>query len=185
MINFKNISIEELAGIISQKLKEHGIDSVLVGGACVSIYSENLYQSFDLDYVTYSDMKKVAQALGELNFKKKARYFTNPNCDLYIEFVSPPVAIGDEPVRHYEHHKTSHGTIKMLTPTDSVKDRLASYYHWNDRQSLDQAFSICEKIPQKINIREIERWSKKENQTDKFRLFKERWDSLRRKNPKT
>lgn len=30
----------------------------------------------------------------------------------------------------------------MLTATDSVKDRLASFYHWNDHQSLEQAILI-------------------------------------------
>ena len=29
--------------------------------------------------------------------------------------------------------------LKLLSPTDCVKDRLAAYYHWNDRQSLEQA----------------------------------------------
>ena len=61
--DFKNITLKQLAGIISTKLQEHGIDSVLVGGACVSIYSQNRYQSYDLDYVTYEDTKKVAKAL--------------------------------------------------------------------------------------------------------------------------
>lgn len=31
----------------------------MVGGACVTIYSANRYQSYDLDYVTYEDMKKI------------------------------------------------------------------------------------------------------------------------------
>ena len=47
--DFNNITLEQLAGIISGKLQEHGIDSVLVGGACVSIYSQKRYQSFDLN----------------------------------------------------------------------------------------------------------------------------------------
>ena len=59
----------------------------------------------------------------------------------------------------------------MLTPTDSVKDRLASYYHWDDQQSLDQAISICEKILHRIDIKEIKTWSKKEGQLKKFEFF--------------
>jgi len=41
-IDFKKITLEKLAAIISEKLKEHNIDSILVGGGCVSIYSPEM-----------------------------------------------------------------------------------------------------------------------------------------------
>jgi len=170
-LNLHRLALEELAAIISEKLKEHEIDSILVGGACVSIYSQNRYQSYDLDYVIYEDIKKVAKALKELNFEKKGKYFINPNCKYYVELVSPPVFVGNEPIHHFENHRTSLGTIKMLTPTDSVKDRLASFYHWNDRQSLDQAIAICLECPKKISISKIKKWSEKENHLQKFDVF--------------
>ena len=59
----------------------------------------------------------------------------------------------------------------MLTPTDCVKDRLASYYHWNDKQALDQALLVCNDKPKKIDIKEIQRWSKQENHLEKFEFF--------------
>ena len=62
MIDWVNISLCDLAGYISEELKKKGIDTVLVGGACVTIYSENRYQSYDLDYVTYEDMRKVKRS---------------------------------------------------------------------------------------------------------------------------
>ena len=66
-------------------LKKHSINSILVGGGCVSIYSQNRYQSYDLDYVTYEDMKKIAKALNELDFQKKGRYFIHKDCKYYIK----------------------------------------------------------------------------------------------------
>lgn len=170
-INFKKITLEKLAAIVSEKLKEHGIDSVLVGGSCVSIYCKNRYQSYDLDYVTHEDMNTVKEALVELDFIKKGKYFIHPDCDYFIDFVSPPVSIGDETIQKFEYHKTPLGTIKMLTPTDSIKDRLTAFYHWNDKQSLDQALMIYNEIPNKIDIDEIKRWSHKEGYTQKYRLF--------------
>lgn len=150
-------------------MKEHGIDTILVGGACVSIYSQNRYQSYALDFVTYEDMKKVAKVLELLNFQKEGKYFSNPECEFFIEFVSPPVSVGDEPIHNFEYHQTPAGTIKMLTPTDSVKDRLASFYHWDDNQSLDQAIAICKE--QDIDFHEIKRWSEKEGYSQKFEFF--------------
>lgn len=63
MIDWEKISLKELAGYVSEELRKRGIETMLVGGACVSIYSENRYQSYDLDYVTYEDMRKVKKAL--------------------------------------------------------------------------------------------------------------------------
>jgi hypothetical protein len=46
-IDWQKIGIKELAVLISEKLRGEGVDSILVGGACVTIYTKNKYQSFD------------------------------------------------------------------------------------------------------------------------------------------
>lgn len=56
-INFGNITIAHLAGLICETLAKHNIDATLVGGACVSIYSKNQYLSYDLDIVSYENDK--------------------------------------------------------------------------------------------------------------------------------
>jgi hypothetical protein len=58
-IDWKTIGIKELAALVSEKLRKGGVDSILVGGACVSIYTKNKYQSFDLDFVTHAAIKEV------------------------------------------------------------------------------------------------------------------------------
>lgn len=114
MIDWSTISLRDLAGFISEELRKKGIDTVLVGGACVTIYSKNRYQSHDLDYVTYEDMRKVKRALQELRFIEKYKYFQHPNCPWFIEFVSPPVAVGNEPIQKFDHVATSLGTILSI-----------------------------------------------------------------------
>lgn len=58
MIDWENITLAGLAGYVSEELRKWGIETILVGGACVTIYSESRYQSYDVDYVTYEDMRK-------------------------------------------------------------------------------------------------------------------------------
>lgn len=65
-----------MAGYVSEGLRKRDIDTVLVGGACVTIYSENRYQSYDLDYITYEDMRKVKKALQEMGFIEKSGFFS-------------------------------------------------------------------------------------------------------------
>ena len=172
MINWSSISLKDLAGFLSEELKKRGIDTVLVGGACVTIYSENRYQSYDLDFVTYEDMKKVRQALEGLGFFQKNKYFHHEQCPWVVEFVSPPVAVGNEPIRQFAHVKTCLGTITCLSPIDSVRDRLASFYHWNDRQSLEQALNIC--LEHVVDLEKVKQWSVREGYEKKFQVFFER-----------
>lgn len=176
MINWSTISLRDLAGFVSEELKKRGIDTILVGGACATIYSENRYQSYDLGYITYVDMKKVKKALEEIGFIETQKYFKHKDCPWFVEFVSPPIAIGNEPVEKFNHVKTPLGTIKMLRPIDSVKDRLAGYYHWNDKEGLEQAINIC--LEQKIDFKELKRWSLGEKHEERYKfvekLFKKR-----------
>lgn len=169
-IDWATISLKDLAGYVSEELQKEGIDLILVGGACVTIHSNNRYQSHDLDFVTYEDLRKVKKVLAKLGFEQKAKYFRRSDCPWIVEFVSPPVAVGNEPIRDYSEVKTRLGTVKLLKVVDSVKDRLASYFHWNDRQGLEQALDICLEHDD-IDLSEIESWSEAEGFPEKYQEF--------------
>ena len=170
IVDWQSISIKDLAGIVCTTLKERGIDAVLVGGACVSIYTESKYLSYDLDFVSHSSMKTIAEALMELDFTKgDARYYARQDCPFFIEIVAPPVAVGHEPVARYKELKTRLGSIVMLTATDCVKDRLSAFYHWNDPQALEQAKLVTK--AQKVDMKEIKRWSVQEGQGENYEIF--------------
>lgn len=176
MIDFSKISLKELAMILGKKFKEHGIDCTLVGGACVSIYSENKYQSYDLDYVTFETVKTIGNILLDLGFFRKNRYFVHEKCPFYVDLVSPPVALGNEPITKFSTLKSPIGEVKLLTPTDCVKDRLAGFYHWNDLQAFEQAIIVSR--DQKIDLNEIKRWSVQEECISKFEIFKEKLNEV-------
>jgi hypothetical protein len=48
-------------------------------------------------------------------------------------------------------------------------DRLAAFYHWNDYESLDQAFLVAR--CQNIDLAKIQAWSKKEDKLEKHTIF--------------
>ncbi len=60
----------------------------------------------------------------------------------------------------------------MLSPTDSVKDRLTGYFYGNDAQCLEQAVMIYQM--NEVDMKEIQRWAKKEDQPEKFNNFQKR-----------
>jgi len=169
-IDWKNITIRDLAVLVCHELNEGDVDAVLVGGACVSIYTDNTYISYDLDFVSHASLKDIAGILADLGFhRESSRHFIRKDCPFFIEFIAPPVAVGSEPIREEGNIKTPVGNLRLLTPTDCVKDRLAAYYHWNDPQALEQAVMVAR--AQKVKMPEIRKWSQKEGHKEKFEKF--------------
>jgi len=163
-----DLAIGELAAYIAEHLRSKGIETVLVGGACVSIYSANEYSSFDLDFIITgsSTRQKVRAALAEISFTEENRYFINPQTPFFVEFPSGPLAIGDEPPSEISTLRFSTGNLRLLSPTDCVKDRLAAFYHWKDKQSLEQAIQVAKS--HKVDMEEIRRWSAHEGFAEAF-----------------
>jgi len=164
----------ELAAFIDSHLKKRGIMVVLSGGACVAIYSDYKYVSKDLDFIgRFSlDHKKISLAMKEIGFYKKGKYYYHSDSQYFVEFLSGPLSVGEDPIKDIQELKFSTGIVRIISPTESIKDRLAAYYHWNDLQSLEQAILIANN--QKINIKNIEEWSKKEAKKKEFLVFKKR-----------
>lgn len=107
-----------------------------------------------------------------LGFIQKGRYFTHPDTQFLVEFPPGPLSVGKEPVKKIEEFELETGTLKIISPTDCVKDRLLAYFHWGDRQSLEQAVLVARGNP--VNLAEIERWAEVEGKRNDFLNIKTR-----------
>lgn len=172
MKSIAEMSEAELSAYIQSHLKNADIDVVLSGGSAVTIYSENKYVSKDLDLVNvYAvNRRKIKTAMKELGFQEEGRYFTHPETKLFIEFPAGPLAIGEEPVKEIVEKEVATGTLRIISPTDCVKDRLAAYYHWNDKQCLVQAKYVTQ--TQDVDLEEVRAWSEREGTLAKFEAIK-------------
>jgi len=108
--------------------------------------------------------------LGEIGFMEEGRHFKHPDSEFIVEFPPGPLAVGTEPVKQVDEIKLSTGILQVISPTDCVKDRLAAYYHWGDRQCLVQAISVAGR--RAIDLGEIERWSGVEGKLQEFEKIK-------------
>jgi len=177
----ERMTLEEVAAVVSTNLARHGIRAVLSGGAVVSIYSHNAYESKDLDFIIEGIAKKEDPAMEQLGFRKESgRYWTHPRTEFWVEFPSGPLQVGNMAVESTRVLETSAGALRLLPPTECVMDRLSAYYHWTDPQSLDQAVQVA--VRQEIDLQRIEEWSRAEGETGTagFRTFAERLERERR-----
>ena len=167
----KGMNLEELATFVSDHLRREGIEVVLVGGACVSLYTNNQYQTLDLDFVEryYTRRAVLKAALAKIGFTESKRYFTHPDTAFFLEFPKAPITVGNEPVRKFETRSNALGSLLLLTATDLCKDRLAAFFYWNDRQCLQQAINIAR--DQQVDMADIARWAEQEGESAKFKSF--------------
>ncbi|MGL6160323.1 hypothetical protein [Microbulbifer sp.] len=178
-MNIANLSRAELAAWICQALETEGVQVVLTGGSCVSIYSVEAYVSHDIDFVdvSYATSRKIKGVLEKLGFQSPQpgrRYFERKDCAYSVEFPSAPLAIGDEQIElsRTSEMQTAQGVLRLLSPTDCVKDRLSHYCHWKDAQGLEQALLVARRQP--VNMAEVERWLKTEGFPEVYKEFSSR-----------
>ncbi|NHZ86497.1 MAG: hypothetical protein GWP19_11555 [Planctomycetia bacterium] len=167
----KDMDMKELGGFICDALITKDIHVVLSGGSCVEIYSRGEYTSFDLDLINqYNEQyKKIHAVMGELGFREYNRYFVHEDTELFIEFPSGPLGVGDAPIDKIAEIDTEAGVLRLLTPTDCIKDRLSAYYHWDDEQCLQQAIWVAQM--NEFDLESVKMWSIKEGAEDKFLAF--------------
>jgi hypothetical protein len=152
---------EELWRYVAWHLEGEGIRSVLVGGAVVAIYTEGLYRSGDLDMVPDElGRQRLEEVLAAIGFQPtKSRYFKHPACPhLFLEFPRGPVEIGEQFPVVPDEIEVEGRTLRLLSPTDSVKDRLAGYIHWKSRANFDQALLICRRQKVRVDLKSVGEW---------------------------
>ncbi len=160
----KKTTLTELAAIVSDALEREGIIATLSGGSVVSIYTENRYVSEDLDFVTVALVKQLTSALEPLGFKNTGRprlsVFEHPDVRWYLEFPPAPLSFGGTYVDPSQCAliETGLGSLRIITPTQSVMDRLIAAAAWHEPQSLEQALLVVEYQQENIDWDELARW---------------------------
>lgn len=166
-----DMSVEELAGLVCETLENVGITTTLTGGACVAIWSDGKYVSRDLDFIEEGPVsrRQVKDALAKIGFTEKNRYFFHPETEFFVEFPTGPLTVGDERVHKVTIRDTAAGRLRLLSPTDCIKDRLAAFFYWNDKMALEQALLVARS--QSVDHADLRRWAKAEGKAEKFKEF--------------
>ena len=137
----------------------------------MSIYTDGLYVSKDADFVIQSAFpglqRRLDEALASLGFVRDRDRYVHNLTSFFVEFPPGPLSIGSDLRIEPVEVKVGDATALLLSPTDSCRDRLASFYFWGDRQALDLAVAIARR--HEVNFRAIRRWSKNEGALQKVR----------------
>ena len=176
----EDLPVVELAALVSETLESAGLEAVLSGGAVVTIYSDNEYESLDLDFVTVERMSRIEEAMTMIGFERASgRHFEHSRSPYIVEFPAGPLSVGDGVVQDTARLTTKVGTVRILTPTQCVMDRLAAYYHWHDPQGIEQAVMVAARHD--VDLKLVQTWSTREGNADKFARFVHQLEQRRSK----
>lgn len=162
-MELKNLSMEELASYVCTELNKKDINVVLSGGSCMELYTNELYSSYDIDFVmkyTYSQ-KLIEQTMVELGFKIEGKYYILEESQFFIEILTPPVAVGDQFLSEFATRNTKVGTLTLLTANDCVKDRLCGCFYHDDKTCFEHALAVGHK--NSIDKDELRNWAANED----------------------
>jgi hypothetical protein len=137
--------------------------------------------SEDLDLIIQSaaTQRQLDDAMAGIGFTRRAAQYFHDKTDFFVEFPRGPLTIGHDVRIEPIVLKIGRGRVLAISATDSCRDRLAAFYHWGDRQSLDVAVKIA--LSNRVRMTLIRRWSAGENASAKFEEFEKELDRARRR----
>lgn len=172
----RDSSLREVAFAVCTALERVGVTAVLTGGGAATLYAPEAIQSFDLDFVleVYSDENSPGRALEELGFQREGHDYRHRTSRFQLEFPVGPLAIGDERIERWNTLREGSELLHVITATDSCRDRLAAFFHFQDRSALDQACAVYAAAKEQIDLKKIRAWSQREGKPDAFDEFARR-----------
>lgn len=163
---------------VASHLEAAGISTVLVGGAATAVHLGGAYRSGDIDLLIDSfpppNAKTLGRAMEEIGFRREGRHYRHPECrHLFVEFIQNSLHIGKDYRIEPQDWFAESVRVRTLSPTDCIKDPMASYVYFEARECLDQAALVAAANP--IRWESVEEWAANEGPsvTDAIRELKE------------
>lgn len=165
-------TLRDQAFLICTAMDRAGTTCVLTGGSAATVYAPQEYQSQDMDFViTFSGSPGNEQAILDLGFQRSGSMYRHPANPLTLDFPEGPLAVGEDVISKWDTIREGELLLHILTPTDCVRDRLAGYLFWHDRQSLAAAVAVAKAHRDRVDLKIVEKWCEKEGEPGKFQDF--------------
>lgn len=167
-------TLAEVAFAVCTALDRISITAVLTGGSAATYYAPDAYQSRDLDFIVTLQAPGGGAELEELGFIERGQVYRHPHTHFTLDFPRGPLAVGDDLITEWRTDRRAGELLHVLSPTDSCRDRLASFLFWNDFSGLEQALGVARAQRRRVDLAKVEAWCRKEGHLAKFVLFQSR-----------
>lgn len=127
-------------GFLSEKLKESGVDAILVGGEAVDLYTAGTFATSDIDLVV--DNRAVAEKLlNRFGFGKKDNgLWFNIDLNVVIQVIDQSYSGDSDRLRKF---RVKNYELRVAAPEDLIQNRLYSAKFWKSNPQRDMEQSIA------------------------------------------
>lgn len=139
-------TLRDVAFAVGTALAAANVDAVLCGGSAATFYAPNVYQSEDLDFVLSfgsEDAAAARAALESLGYELKNAMFFHQASHFTVEFPAGPLQIGNDFVDDVRTVYRGEESIRIISPTAVVQDRLLKFAAWDDFSALSAAAGVA------------------------------------------
>lgn len=171
-------TLTDVAFYVCTALHQHGITAVLTGGSAATFYAPEAYQSRDLDFVITVWAADGEHALLAAGFRRERDCYVHPATHYPVEFPRGPLTVADDLIRTWNTVHRDIEVLHVLSPTDSVRDRLAAFLFWNDWSGLEQALAVAW-VRLDVDHAIVEDWCRRSGQIAKWDVFADRYAKRR------
>lgn len=127
-------------GFFSEKLKEKGVNAIIVGGEAIDIYTGGTFASADIDLLVQS-RTITERLLNKFGFEKKENtLWLNKELAIVIHVIESSYS-GDS--SRLTKMKVGKYQIQIASPEYLIKDRLCSFKFWKDNPQSDMEKAIA------------------------------------------
>ncbi|MGQ0766987.1 MAG: hypothetical protein ACT4OZ_15160 [Gemmatimonadota bacterium] len=153
------------AAVVSELLRQHGMEATLVGGGAIEFYAPGVYSTTDLDFVvegrTRDDIDDVLRAFG---FERRGRHWV-----LDELFVEVPGNWMSDPV---EVVKVGPLLLRVVRREIVLADRIIGFKHWRATGYGAQALALLEVLGESIDERLLRERLRAEDAVDAFEALR-------------
>jgi hypothetical protein len=164
MRSLAKLAYEDIAFEVCSAFERAKVLAVLVGGGAAAYYAPRAYETRDLDFVLHLELFGTPKAsiLGELGFvpTRSAGTYGHPEIPYTLEILGGPLGVGAEILTEWETHRKGDLVLHVISPMNSVKDRLAHAIHFHDPNAARQAAEVAKLHA--IDLAAIKAWCESE-----------------------
>ena len=127
-------------GVLTSKLKESGVNSILVGGEAIDLYTAGNFSTSDIDLVV--DNKAITERLlNRFGFGKQGNgLWFNSDLNIVVQVIDQSYSGDPDRLKKF---KVKNYELRVAAPEDLIQNRLYSAKFWKSNPQRDMEESIA------------------------------------------
>jgi uncharacterized nucleotidyltransferase DUF6036 len=153
-----------LSAFLSEKLKESGVDAILVGGEAIDLYTAGTFATSDIDLLV-TNKTLTEKLLNRFGFGRQDAIWFNRDLNIVIQVIPEPYSGDLSKLRKF---KVKEYELRVAAPEDLIANRLysAKFSKSNPQRDLEQAVTLLRIFSGSIDIAYLDDQAKKNDIVD-------------------